>query len=522
MVAREKVDVVIVGAGAASSVFAATLAEVGKSVLCLEAGPAWKLTDLYSSNIWSRRLKWTSPHVLDGGKLSYNLNAGRGFGGTALHHGGLWPRYHEEDFKLKTLYGRGLDWPFDYNELRPYYDKVQRDVGMSGDAEQEIWRPPGDPYPLPPVPVFGQGKLLRRGFEQLGMRVAPTPVAILSKPYNGRPACIWDGWCEAGCPTGALANPLVTYFPRALKAGAKVQADSHVTRILTNTKGDRAIGVEYFNAEGERQVQHADVMVLAPFTIGTSRLLLNSKNDKHPTGLGNGSGLVGRYLSSHPAVVLFGLFEEETQPYMGIMAGNLFSQDRFAKDGHPSGAFGSRQWEIGYSLKPNDLLGIAVTRPDLIGHELDAFMQKAVRHMAVMGSICEDQALESNQVVLAQKRDRYGMPQARIAYKPSTDGLQLYRDSIREGKQIFKAAGATEIWNSPMGMQHHLGGTIMGDDPTRSVTNRYCQLHEVDNLIIGSLSVAPTASCVNSTYTLHALSMRAAEHLITEWNAIAG
>ena len=149
MTTAEKYDVVIVGAGAASSVFAALLAEAGKSVLVLESGPARKLTDLYSSQIWARRLKWSTPHVLESGpnRIWFNVNAGRGFGGAAMHHYGIWPRYHVEDFKMKSTYGRALDWPMEYEELRPHYDEVQTDVGMSGDAELEIWRPPGAPGP---------------------------------------------------------------------------------------------------------------------------------------------------------------------------------------------------------------------------------------------------------------------------------------------------------------------------------------------------------------------------------------
>ncbi len=241
----DKVDVVIVGAGAAASVYAAVLAQAGKQVRVLETGPARKLEDLYSSQISARRLKWAQPEVLEAGKDSiwFNFNAGRGYGGAAVHHFGVWPRYHPEDFKEQSLFGRGLDWPMEYDDLRPYYDRVQAEVGLSGDAEAEIWRPPADPYPLPPVPLWPQGEVLAKGFASMDMAVAPVPLAVLTEPYKGRAACIYDGWCEAGCPTGALANPLVVYFPQATAAGAVLQSESHVTRVLTDTKGVRANGV---------------------------------------------------------------------------------------------------------------------------------------------------------------------------------------------------------------------------------------------------------------------------------------
>ncbi len=357
MTTAEKYDVVIVGAGAASSVFAALLAEAGKSVLVLESGPARKLTDLYSSQIWARRLKWSTPHVLESGpnRIWFNVNAGRGFGGAAMHHYGIWPRYHVEDFKMKSTYGRALDWPMEYEELRPHYDEVQTDVGMSGDAELEIWRPPGAPYPQPPVTTFRQHELMAKGFAALDMHTSPMPLAILTKPYKGRQPCIWDGWCDAGCPTGALTNPMVEYFPRATKAGAVMQADSHVTRVLTNAKGDRATGVEYVDADGSKQTQAAEMVILAAFTVENVRIMLNSANGAHPDGLANSSGTLGRYITTHPAVYLFGMIEgEDTQSYMGVTGGHLFNQDRFQKD-KTKAAFGSRQREIGQALKPNDL-----------------------------------------------------------------------------------------------------------------------------------------------------------------------
>ena len=117
------------------------------------------------------------------------------------------------------------------------------------------------------------------------MHTSPIPIAVLSRPYKGRDACIWDGWCDAGCPTGALANPMVVYFPRALKAGAKMQPDSYVTRVLTDKKGRRAIGVEYYDAAGNRQEQLADMVVLAAFSIENPRILLNSATEQHQQGL---------------------------------------------------------------------------------------------------------------------------------------------------------------------------------------------------------------------------------------------
>lgn len=517
----EETEVVVVGAGAAGSVYAAILAEAGRAVTVLESGPPWKLVDLYSSQTWGRRLKWTTPHVEEATRdsLFFNYNAGRGYGGASLHHFGVWPRFHEEDFRERTLYGKGFDWPLEYGDLRPHYDRVQSDIGLAGDAEAEIWRPPGDPYPLPPVPRFAQGEILAKGFEANEMHVAPVPMAVLTRPYKGRAACIWDGWCEAGCPTGALGNPLVEYIPRAVEAGAELRPHSHVTRVLTDRSGRRAAGVEYFDADGSRHELLADVVVLAAFTVENCRILLNSATDAHPDGLANSSGLVGSYIMSHASANLFGMFDEDTQNHMGLNGGQLICQDSFGKV-RENGPFGSRHYIAALATKPNDLLGIAMTRADLCGRQLDAFMRRAVRNMTNMVTVAQDQPRRENRVELAENEDKFGYRRARIVYETSPDCMGLWQEGVDEGKRILEAAGAEEIWNGPKGSQHIMGGTIMGVDAGESVTNRNSQTHDVSNLFIGGPSLFPTSSAANPTFTLHALAMLSAEYIEKEFDSL--
>ncbi|TQV72725.1 GMC family oxidoreductase [Exilibacterium tricleocarpae] len=520
---REKVDLLIVGSGAAASVFAAKAAQAGKQVLMLEAGPARGLQDLVSSQLWARRLKWGGAPVEEEGNLTlgHNFNSGWGTGGSSMHHYGVWPRLHPGDFRLRTDHGKGLDWPLQYRELRPYYDRIQEEVGLSGDAAAEKWRPPGSEYPLPALPVFPQGQAIAAGFKALGKHTAPIPLAINSRPYKNRRACIYDGWCDAGCPIGALANAQALYLPQARAAGGRILHRATVTRVLANKKGNKVIGVEYRDAEDRQQVQLADVVVLAAFAVQNPRLLLASANPAHPQGLANSSGLVGRYMMTHPATSIYGLFKQETQPHLGPTGGQLISQDGYDNKAAIKNAFGSYQWLIANALKPNDLLGIVNTRPDIFGRALEAFMQRASRSIGTMVFVGEDLPLAQNRITLSQHKDQYGVPLARAVHNIQAPTAALCEHAVAEGTAVFKAAGAEQVWQGPRFGMHIMGGTVMGTSADNSVTNRYGQCHDIDNLFIAGPGLFPSSGAVNPTFTLHALGLLAVEFMLREWGSIA-
>jgi choline dehydrogenase-like flavoprotein len=520
----ERVDVVIVGAGASGSVYAATLARAGKKVVILEQGPDWKLSDLISSDFWGRRIKAAgAPFLLEGqNPFSYGYQSGWGVGGAALHYFANFPRLLPSDFTIRSDHNRALDWPISYETLAPYYDKVARDIGVSGDAAAEqIWRPKGERYPMPPMKTFRNGDIWVKACRESGIRLVPAAVGMNSVPFKGRPACVYDGWCHVGCPTGALANPLVTYLSDAKRAGAEVRPWSAVTRVVTSTRGDRVTGVEYYDRQKQKQFQAAAVVVLAAWSAQNPRLLLNSGTARHTKGLANGSGLVGKYMMTHFSSGTWAIFNEDVQNHMGTTGAQYMSYDRYGKTTH-KGAFGSTFIVAGSALKTTDLGGFANARTDLFGAELEAFMKRAVRGLTRINAFGEELPNIENRIELVRDTDEFGMPLARLLHSYDRDAVGVWNANFEEGLRIAKAAGATEAWSSRGNMPtiHLLGGTIMGTAAGNSVVNSYGQTHEVPNLFIAGPGIFPTEGASNPTYTIFALSQRGAEHLAATWSTL--
>jgi choline dehydrogenase-like flavoprotein len=344
-----------------------------------------------------------------------------------------------------------------------------------------------------------------------------------STEYKGRPPCLYDGWCHVGCPIGALANPLVTYLADARKAGAEVRAWSTVTRVLTNAKGDRVTGVEYFDAKRERQVQEASVVVLAAWAAQNPRLMLNSSTDKHPRGLANASGLLGKYMMAHFASGTWAIFDEDVENHMGTVGAQFMSYDRYAKDSH-KGAFGSTYINAGTAMKTSDLAGSANARTDLFGPPLAAFMKSAKRGLTRISAFGEEMPKIENRIELVSEKDELGMPLGKFVHSFDDDAIGLWNANFEEGLKIAKAAGAKEVWSArgPMPTIHLFGGTIMGTGAADSVVNSYGQAHEIPNLYIAGPGIFPTEGASNPTYTIFAVSLRGAEQLAANWSVVAG
>jgi choline dehydrogenase-like flavoprotein len=518
---NEKVDVVIVGAGASGSVYASVLAKAGKKVVLIESGPDWELSDLISSEIWGRRVKPAGAPILLEGKnpMTYSAQGGWGVGGAALHYYANFPRYLPTDFKIKSEHNRAHDWPISYADVAPFYDKVAREVGVSGDARaEEKWRPAGEAYPMPPMKTFRNGDIWLKGFEANGIAMVPAPVGMNSTEFKGRPACLYDGWCHVGCPIGALANPQVTYLGDARQAGAEVRAWSTVTRVLTNPAGTKVTGVEYYDDKKQKQIQEASVVVLAGWSAQNPRLLLNSATDKHPKGLGNASGLVGKFMMSHHVAATWALFDEDTQNHMGTIAVQYMSYQNYPKTSHP-GAFGSSFITAGFALKTTDL---ANSRADMFGPELADYMKRAARHLAGIKTFGEEQPNIENRVELTSAKDEYGMPLGKLIHTYGQDAVALWNANLEEGLKVAKAAGAKEAWSGrgSIPTSHLMGGAIMGTTADNSVVNSYGQSHEIPNLWVAGPGIFPTAGASNPTFTIFAVSQRGAEQMASQWGTL--
>jgi choline dehydrogenase-like flavoprotein len=266
------------------------------------------------------------------------------------------------------------------------------------------------------------------------------------------------------------------------------------------------------------------VVVLAAWAGQNPRLMLNSANDKHPNGLANKSGLLGKYMMAHFASGTYALFDEDIENHMGTIGGQYFSYDRYDKLAHKdkNGAFGSTFIVAGSAQKTSDLGGFANARLDLFGPALADFMKRAKRGFTRITAFGEEMPNIENRIEVA--RDEFGMPLGRFTHTFDEAAVALWNANFEEGLKIAKATDAKESWSARGNMPtiHLFGGTIMGTGAGNSVVDSFGQTHEIGNLYVAGPGIFPTEGAPNPTYTIFALSLRGAEHLASNWSAVAG
>jgi choline dehydrogenase-like flavoprotein len=532
---REQVDFVVIGSGAAGGVMARELSRAGLSVVVLEQGPYRKAAEVSHDELdisFDHHLAGDDPQTFrptasDAAKRQKTpfppAFYAKTVGGSSAHFTANYWRFRPIDFQersvLGAIPGTGLvDWPISYEELEPYYTKVDWEVGVSGAPG------PNDPprsrgYPHPPLPVKSSGVLFERGARKLGFDPYSAPMAILSEPRPGRGACAHCGSCMGFmCEMNAKSSTLASVIPEAEATGrCEIRAESTVHRIELDDAG-RVREVVYYDSDGTVQAQAARAVVLCANGAETPRLLFMSESSRFPQGLANGSGFVGTHLMFNGNGLAHGQFEEPLNEFKSVQVTRVCT-DWYDSD--PNRGFyggGGMDGRMMYSQPIIfALLGLPPDTPRwgpeyrrALAHHFNRTMQVATHSTSL--------PLETNTVTLDDTEvDRFGRPGLRITYKDHPDDLAMVTFLRDRAQEILEAAGATKVWGDPVLEQdvgfHLLGTCRMGDDPRSSVVDRYHRAHDVPNLFICDGGSLVTSGRGQPTMTIQALAFRAAEHI---------
>lgn len=520
--ADDHVDVLVIGSGAAGGAVTKRLAEKGVQVVCLEQGDWRKPSDYPSSGsdyeAQMQRPQFSfSPNerkrpedypVLSAGQNPPDVEMVNGVGGTTVHWNAQFLRLHPSDFGVKTLDGVAQDWPIRHEDLAPYYDANEREMGVSGLGADPA-NPSSRSFPLPPLPTGRTARIFAKAFNHLGWHWWIFALGLLSRPYDGRPACDFNAQGWYGCGAGARASTDVTYWPKALCRGAILRTRARVREITVNPNG-RARGAVYYDSEGNVREQFARVVVLCANGIGTPRILLNSKSKLFPDGLANSSGLVGKGLMLHVGQGVRGISSECFDDYLHSGRTGLYSQQFYETDAR-------NNFVRGYTLLVGGGGGPLATAletnvPWGASHHRE--MSRRFPHVIRAGVIGEDLPEESNRVELdSNAKDSNGIPAPWVVYSFSENTRRMLQRGTQAARELLAAAGVTDIqegtaypWTS-----HFMGTARMGTDPKRSVVNAWNRAHDVPNLFIVDGSSFVTSGAVGPTPTIGALSLRCAD-----------
>ncbi len=555
---------VVVGSGAGGSVAAWALARAGHPVLILEkgrnllpglGGPGAVGTLFANDEVKAGRFFENQDPLLEPRTRRTQAQAGKGIardfvgevndlptvaGGGTVHWAAKVPRFWRQDFKGRSMLGpvpgaTVADWPLEYEDLAPFYEEVESRLGVQGDrasmpAGTLEQAPRREEFSMSPNPPMYAGRQLARAAEELGYHPYPFPMAVNSRTRDGRPACNSCGFCSGfGCPIHARGDAAISFLHEAIRAGAELRTRCCVHRVDLEAGGRRARGVSYLDEGGRIHTVRADVVVLAPSAIETARLLLLSRGPDHPEGLGNRSGLVGRNLMFHYFSVGAGVFAERAHPWRG--PASTFTLDDFVGPvtGAPARAAGLPYFkggncEVGGGtllLEEANLYAAAGYR----GATLTGLLRTlAVReHFSGIQLNGEDMPQHANRVDLDPRiRDFRGVPVPRITH--SQHPFEIAASSYFGPRlQAICAAAAptpdTAVIGSglaggaaagPYATRHIMGTARMGDDPRRSVADRFGRLHDVPNVHLADASVFVSSGGFNPTLTLMALALRSA------------
>jgi len=508
--------VVVIGTGAGGGVLANELAQKGVKVVALEAGGRY-LPEDYVNDEWESfgQLAWVDPRTTSGdwrvAKDFSGLPAWivKAVGGTTTHWAGASLRFQDYEWKARTTYGEVegaslLDWPIDPREMDDYYTKAETKLGVTRTGGR------------PGLPGCNNYKVFEAGAKALGYKEVHTGrMAINSEEYDGRLACQQTGFCFQGCKWGAKWSAAYTDIPSGEATGnLEVRERAHVARILHDDSG-KVTGVEYFDADGNLQMQKARIVCVAGNSFESPRLLLNSASSMFPDGLANSSGQVGRNYMRHMTGSVYALFDKPVRMWRGTtMAGII--QDEARHDP-------SRGFVGGYELETLSLglpFMAAFLNPGAWGREFTTALD-SYENMAGMWIVGEDMPQESNRVTLnTDVEDQFGLPVANVHFSDHPNDIAMREHAYERGQAVYRAVGATRTMPTPpYPSTHNLGTNRMSENAADGVVNKWGQTHDIANLFVSDGSVFTTGAAENPTLTIVALAIRQADHIAAEMTA---
>ena len=538
---REEVDFVIIGSGSAGGIIAKELSTAGFKTVVLEQGPYRTQADFHHDEIAvmiNGEFGGGGPAVSgqtfrsDSSAEAVSPNApfppvyyAQTVGGSSVQFSAHFLRMREIDFKERSVLGpiagtNFADWPISYDELEPYYTKVDWEIGVSG-APGHFDAPRSKPFPMPPMTINSSGALLEKAAGKLGLHADVQPHAITTTVHNGRPPCTKCGFCMFyGCEMGAKSSSLAAMIPLAEASGnCEIRPESAAFRIVTNDQG-RATEVLYYDKDGQEQGQRTKAVVLSANGAESPRLLLLSASERHPDGLGNSSGYVGRNLMFNSHSFASAVFENPLNEYKGVQATRVV-QDFYESDPergfYGGGGIDARAMfaatPLMYTLAgmPDNVKAWGKDFKDAIGHGFSRTMGLAASGTSL--------PVDSNNITLdPENTDQWGRPSLRVTYRDHPDDLATAGFLREKALELFDAAGADYAWAPPVEPSqfgvHLLGTCRMGDDPETSVVDRHHRSHDVDNLFICDGSSLVSSTRGQPTMTIMALAFRAAEKMI--------
>jgi choline dehydrogenase-like flavoprotein len=542
----KRVNAVVVGAGAAGGIVAKELAVAGLSVVLLERGKWYTAEDCRKDDLRNQRTTvlgnafgpedegtprvWIdaggATHIALASEGGYNNNAACVGGGTLSYGAQAW-RYMPQDFRMRSTYGAPAgssleDWPISYDNLEPFYEKAEYEIGVSGDYSGTPFHGSRRrPLPMPPLPPGREFSILEPAAKRLGLHPFHIPMARNSVPYNRRGPCMRCRWCVGfACEVDAKNGSQNTVIPIALNTGnCELRTECMAKEILTDERG-RARGVAYFDERGRLQEQLSDIVIVSGCATESARLLLNSKSSLFPYGLGNRYDQVGRHLQGHYYTGAIGYFDFETYDDIGPGATIAVSDYNHGTPGLCGGGMLANEF-IRLPIHMVDRLPPGTPRWGLAHKQAMRHWQK--RTIVIMGPTQQIPSADARVTVDPAVRDKWGLPVCRFSGNVHPHTFEIGEVQAKRAEAWLKEAGA--IHTSLMAGkptivsagQHQAGTCRMGDDPRNSVVNKTCRVHDVDNLFVIDSSVHVTNGGFNPVLTIMAVAYYASDALVREW-----